>query len=71
MYKHISSQLFVGGNIMYREREEGQLDDGPMKTQDPKTGRIFSKRPVWMKRASVAVRNPDANNQTFLAEVQL
>lgn len=41
MYKHISSQLFVGGNIMYREREEGQLDDGPMKTQDPKTERIF------------------------------
>lgn len=27
MYKHISSQLFAGGNIMYRERGEGQLDD--------------------------------------------
>lgn len=27
MYKHISSQLLVEGNIMYGEREEGQLGE--------------------------------------------
>ena len=24
MYKHISSQLFVGGNMVYRETESGR-----------------------------------------------